>query len=253
MSFVITHQLALIAGFFALGTLGALFLFRRGAGPRAWKLADLVWVVVGGLGALTALLAGVYRTDSVQLNRQIDVAYAATRAFDTEAARFRLLYCDAGAPGPDLRTLCEKVEFLSASTAENRDLPLFLEVTRISAPLQGLTLFTRPRQGTEDHYRMMEEVHAFDPARFLAFAAEDDATRSAAARLDDTPDSRVIAVEFRLIADAYDDLIGKVGRLKTEWEYLQANTQFLTAQILALCMVAFAAPFRFGKSVVELR
>ena len=253
MSFVVAHQLALIAGFFAAGTLGALFLFRRGAGPKAWKLADLVWVVVGGLGALTAILAGVYKTDSVQLNRQIDIAYAATQGFDTVAARFRLLYCQFEDGDPDVMTLCEKVEFLSASTAENRELPLFLEVTRISAPLQGLTLFTRSRQEAEDHDKMMEEVRNFDPARFLAFAAEDDATRRAAARLADTPNRREIAVEFRLIASAYDDLIGKVGRLKTEWEYLQANTQFLSAQILALCMVAFAAPFRLGKSVVELR
>ncbi len=253
MNFVITHQLALIAGFFGIGTLGALFLFRRGAGPKAWKVADLVWVVVGGLGALTALLAGVYKTDSVQLNRQIDVAFAASQTFDTEAARFRLLYCQADAELRDVLTLCEKVEFLSASTAENRELPLFLEVTRISAPLQGLTLFTRSRQEAKDHDKMMAEVRNFEAGRFLAFAAEDDATRSAAARLTEDPDRRAIAVEFQLIARAYDDLIGKVGRLRTEWEYLQANTQFLTAQILALCMVAFAAPFRLGKSVVELR
>ncbi len=148
MSFVVAHQLALIAGFFAVGTLGAFFLFRRGAGPKAWKLADLVWVVLGGVGAFAAVLAGVYKTDSSRIDRQIDIAYAATRAFDRDAARFRLHYCEA-ATDPAVRTLCDKVEFLSASTAGNAELPLFLEVTRISAPLQGLTLFTRSRQAAQ--------------------------------------------------------------------------------------------------------
>ena len=257
MSFVVTHQIALIAGFFLAGLIGTAALLRLHASSRAWRLADLVWVLLGGLGALTAVIAGVYKADSSRLDRQIDIAYSATQEFETEAARFRLLYCDGAVEDPDVvaavNDLCEKVEFLSASTAENQELPLFLEVARITSPLQGLQFLARSRDaGTAEHDEMMKAAEDFDAARFLAFAAEDDATKAAAAQLSADPEHQGIAVEFRLIAASYDRLIGQVGRLKTEWEFLQANSRFLTAQIIALCMVAFAAPFRLGKSVVEL-
>ena len=57
MSFVTDNQLPLLILFFLLGLIGTAFLFRKPAGHRAWKLADLVWVVLGGIGALVAVLA----------------------------------------------------------------------------------------------------------------------------------------------------------------------------------------------------
>lgn len=62
-----------------------------------------------------------------------------------------------------------------------------------------------------------------------------------------------IAGDFLILARAYDALIEQITQLKSEWEYLQDNAHILVLQILALCMVAFAAPFRLGKSVVDLR
>ena len=67
--------------FFLAGLVGTAFLFRKPAGHRAWKLADLVWVVLGGFGALVAVISGIYAADSSKLERQIDIAYAATAAF----------------------------------------------------------------------------------------------------------------------------------------------------------------------------
>ena len=92
MTFVTENQLPLLILFFVLGLVGTGFLFRKPAGHRAWKLADLVWVVLGGIGALVAVLAGLYTADSSRLDRQIDVAYAASSAFDRDAARFRLRF-----------------------------------------------------------------------------------------------------------------------------------------------------------------
>jgi len=56
-----------------------------------------------------------------------------------------------------------------------------------------------------------------------------------------------------ILAQAYEDLIAQVQRLKQEWDYLQDNAYILVLQLFALCLVGFAAPFRLGKSVVELR
>ncbi|MCB2137371.1 MAG: hypothetical protein KDE08_15755, partial [Rhodobacteraceae bacterium] len=203
------------------------------------------------------ILAEVYAADRSHLDRQIDLAFAATRVFDRDAARFRLVHCEAGRhPGPHqphIRTLCDKVEFLSASTAENASLPLFLGITETAVPKRAFGF--GPATGAEDamsHAEMVAEVERFDPADFLVFAAQDDATRAAMAGLATVPDLAVVAAEYQVIATSYEDLIAQVGELKEEWDYLQANAPILTFQVIALCLVAFAAPFRLGRSVVAL-
>lgn len=244
MNFVLDHQLALLFASFAAGCIGVAVIFGKAAGSKAWKLADLLWVVLGGLGAVTAGLAGVYKSDSSLLDRQIDVAYALTDAFDRDAARFRLRYCENGS-GADLRILCDKVEFLSASTAGNAALPLFLAITESTGTLRGLPLFSNqpaPEQMDAD---------AFDEAAFLAFVALDDTTRPALASLR-APQPQ-IAADFQILASTYDELIAQIRRLMAEWEFLRASAAILVLQTLALCLVSFAAPFRLGKSLAELR
>ncbi|OED50271.1 hypothetical protein AB838_02685 [Rhodobacteraceae bacterium (ex Bugula neritina AB1)] len=251
MAFIADNQLPLLILFFLTGLIGTAFLFRKPAGHRAWKLADLVWVVLGGFGALVAVVSGIYAADSSRLERQIDIAYAATAAFDRDAARFRLRFCDP-AYDADIAVLCEKVEFLSASTAGNAELPLFIAVTDEVAPLQGLSfLFGTGRTEMDEMKDMEAQASAFDPEAFLVFTALDAPAQAAV----DTMRRKVpaIAGDFLIIARAYDGLIAHVSKLKDEWEYLQANAHILVLQIIALCLVSFAAPFRLGKSIVELR
>ena len=248
MTFITDHQLQLIILFFLTGLIGTSFLFRKPPGHRAWKLADLVWVVLGGFGALVAVLAGLYSADSSRLDRQIDVAYASTAAFDRDAARFRLRFCDP-AYDADIGVLCEKVEFLSASTAKNSELPLFIAVTDEVAPLQGLSILSF---GDQDEVSEMNDmVRAFDPGQFLVFTTLDETTETAIANL--RRKVPAIAGDYLILARAYDDLVEQVGKLKEEWEYLQSNAHILVLQIIALCLVSFAAPFRLGKSLVELK
>lgn len=249
MTFIAQNQLLLLVLFFLIGCIGTAFLFRKPAWHRVWKLADLVWVVLGGLGAVAALVAGIYKADSTQLARQIDVAYAATAAFDRDAARFRLRFCDP-AHDPDTATLCDKIEFLSASTANNAELPLFIEVTRTVVPLSGLGFLARP-QATGDMDKMTAMADAFDPKPFLTFAALDAPTLAAVANM--RRKVPTIAGDFLILARSYEELIDQVKALHDEWDYLQANAGILTLQIIALSIVAFAAPFRLGKSVAALR
>ena len=252
MTFITENQLPLLILFFLVGSVGTAFLFRKPAGHRAWKLADLVWVVLGGIGALVAVLAGLYTSDSSRLDRQIDVAYAATLAFDRDAARFRLRFCDP-AYDPDTAVLCDKVEFLSASTASNADLPLFIAVTNEVAPLQGLHFLfgTGAKDDMDEMRHMAATADAFNIDQFLVFTSLDEKTQTAI----DNMRRKVpaIAGDYLILAQSYDDLIEQVGKLKDEWEYLQANAHILGLQIVALCLVSFAAPFRLGKSLVELR
>lgn len=250
MSFVVENQLLLLMLFFVLGCCVTAVIFRQPSGARAWKFADLLWVVLGGFGALTAIVAGVYQSDSSQLGRQIDVAYAATADFDRDAARFRLRYCETNRDA-QVRILCERAEFLSASTASNADLPLFISITETAAPLKGLTLFLGRRDSDMPLTEMQEEVRAFDPAEFLIFTAQDEETRAAIDAL--RASKPEVAADYQVLATSYETLISQVARLKDEWEFLQANAGILILQIIALCMVAFAAPFRLGKSVADMR
>ena len=250
MIFVAENQLLLLLLFFLAGCFGTALIFRQPADARAWKYADLLWVVLGGFGALTAVVAGVYQSDSSQLGRQIDVAYAATAAFDRDAARFRLRYCE-GEPDANTAVLCDRTEFLSASTATNAELPLFISITEAAAPLQGLNFVLGGSDTDMDLADMQNEADAFNPSEFLAFVAQDaDTTQAITALRASKPE---VAADYQVLATSYETLIAQVGRLKDEWEFLQANAGILILQIAALCMVAFAAPFRLGKSLAEMR
>ncbi len=250
MGFILDNQLLLIFACFAAGLVGTIAIFRQPAGSRAWKIADLIWVFLGGVGALAAILAGAYKADSSQLDRQIDLAFVTTQAFDRDAARFRLRHCEGNVSVPE-RTLCDKVEFLQASTALNSDLPLFLSVAQATAPRGVFAAFRGIKDAERDD--MMDRARTFRPAEFLAFVAQDDATEAAITALAAAPDTREIAAGFRIIAQTYEQLIDQIARLRAEWELLQSNARILVLQVLALCLVAFAAPFRLGKSAVELR
>ncbi|MEM7318063.1 MAG: hypothetical protein AAF408_03475, partial [Pseudomonadota bacterium] len=70
MTFILENQLPLLLLFFLGGCAGTALLFRKPAGHHAWKLADLLWVVLGGVGAITAVVAGLYASDSSRLDRQ---------------------------------------------------------------------------------------------------------------------------------------------------------------------------------------
>ena len=245
--FLIEHQVPLILLFFLSGLFGTALIIRKPARHRAWLVADLVWVVLGLFGALGAIVAGIYKADSSRIERQIDIAYAATAAFDHDAARFRLRYCEDPA-FPSVAVLCDRAEFLSASTAENADLPLFIAVTEQVSPLKSLFLLGN---SSNDMSEMAAVADAFDPVTLLAFAPLDEVTRNALKELQ--PLAPGIAGDYRIIAQSYDDLIGQVRRLKDEWEFLQQRSWILLLQIIAICLVSFAAPFRLGKSIVELR
>lgn len=246
MGFVTDNQLLLLILCFLAGAMVALTLFRQPAGHGMWRVADLIWVLVGGIGALVAVIAGFYTEDTSRLDRKIDLAFAATSVFDRDAARFRLRFCEAP-DNQDALILCEKVEFLSASTAKNADLPLFLSLSQEAAPLQGLRLWGQGRGETQ---KMTEMVRNFDPSPFLVFSTLDEASEGAVDRLRATRPE--IAGDFLILARSYEDLIERVGSLRSEWEYLQANAGILILQICALCLLSFAAPFRFGKSVADL-
>ncbi|MBI1492503.1 hypothetical protein [Halocynthiibacter styelae] len=269
MDLVIDNQIIFIAGCFFIGVLGTWFMLRCNCTRKGWYIADLMWVGLGGFGAVTALLAGVWQEDSSRLDRQIAVAFAVTRQFEHDAARFRLTFCDdaplAQGTEDDVAMLCDKVEFLSASVSGNRQLPLFYEVARTPTPLEELGILLsvwggRPHDDMEEA-GMTPTGQGFDPMELLVFEARDMGTEEAlqslitfakTASASDANAAYSARAGFIVIAQAYDELLAQVSGLKQEWDFLQENVLLLLLQIFALCLVAFAAPFRIGKSLVDL-
>ena len=247
--FIVENQFLLITLSFLSGVFGILLIARKPAGHRAWYLADLIWVVLGLFGAMGAIMAGVYKTDSSRLERQIDIAYAATFAFDQDAARFRLRNCGTSAPG-DVATLCDRVEFLSGSTAKNSALPLFIAVTEKANPLQGLHLITGSLENEIDS-ELMDRANRYDPGELLAFSAFDEKINNSIKNLRTTNPG--VAGDYQVLAQGYERLIEQVAKLGEEWQYLRDRSYILHIQIISICLAAFAAPFRLGKSIAELR
>jgi hypothetical protein len=241
--FIHIYQLPLILFCFTLGSAGALLLFKYAHRSKAWELADVIWVALGGLGAVVAIAVGIYQEDSTALNRQVTVAYTASRAFDTDAARFRLRYCTQPQQD-DLQKLCEKVEFLSASSASNTALPLFVSVTERRAPLEG---FTRLFQSRDDMETMKKAAAQLKEAEFIAFDTRDVSTVMALKHI--APTQPEIAADYRVLALTYDALIEDVSALRAAWEVLQSGRALLILQFVAICLVAFAAPFRLGRTI----
>lgn len=248
---IIDNRLLLILGCFAIGLIGMVVLLRQSSDSRWWRIADLVWVALGGLGVVTAMLAGVYADDSSRLDRQIDLSFATSHSFDRDSARFRLRYCTT-APPTSVEALCEKVEFLSASAAINTDLPFFADVAHSTAPLRALRLLIGDPETQQDmsYAQKLDRVRNFD-AGLLSFDALDSATVMALKELEGG--SPTIAADYRVLALTYRDLIQSLERLKQDWDFLQRNSRFVLFQVLALCLIAIAAPFRLGKSLADLR
>ncbi|MBO9472472.1 hypothetical protein J7413_02880 [Shimia sp. R10_1] len=243
VDFIHIYQLPLILLFFVIGSIGALLLFKYAHRSKAWELADVIWVALGGLGAVVAIAVGIYQEDSSALNRQVTVAYTASRAFDADAARFRLRYC-TNVDADDLQKLCEKVEYLSASSASNTALPLFVSVTERTAPLEGFTLLFKNR---DDMDTMKKAAAELEEAEFLAFDTRDVPT--VMALKDIAPTRPDIAADYRVLALTYDALIEDVSALREAWEVLQSGRALLILQFVAICLVAFAAPFRLGRTI----
>lgn len=257
MNFLLENQTLSIIGSFILGSIIAAILYRRAQSSLSWKLADLLWVVLGGLGAIAALLSGSYLDERGRIDRQIDISYAITKSFEASANRFLLLHCDKDRQGPPFRAtvvvVCKKTIALTTSAKANSKLPLFLDLAQTRPPLSSLSwlLGGRNRAASADGMTKTSAtamVEDFDAAELQTIAVIDYATRTALSSLEASPHADV-SVDYQVLAGTYSDLIKQLGRVKAEWDYLEENSIVLILQVVALCLIAFAAPFRLGKSI----
>lgn len=240
-----------------LGSVIAVLFYRHPHSSLAWKVADLVSVLLGGIGAIVALMAASYHDERGRVERQIDISYAITKSFEISANRFLLLYCDKDRQGPQYRAavvvVCKKTIALVTSAKANSELPLFLDLAQTRAPLSsvGLLLGGQNKAAEADGMSKtsaMAMVENFDVAELQTIAVIDYATRTALSTLAASPHVDV-SVDYQVLAGTYADLIKQLGQVKAEWDYLEENSIVLILQVIALCLIAFAAPFQLGKTI----
>ena len=256
MNFFLENQTLSVLGSFVLGSVIAAILYRRAQSSLSWKVADFVWVALGGIGAIAALLSGSYQDERGRVDRQIDISYAITKNFETSTTRFLLLYCDKDRQGPQFRAAvvvaCKKTIALSTSAKANSELPLFLDVAQTRPPLSSVgVLFGQNQAGNAGGMTKtsaMAMVAGFDAAELQTIAVIDYPTRTALSTLEASPFVE-ISIDYQVLAGNYSDLIKQLARVKAEWDYLEENSLVLILQVVALCLIAFAAPFRLGKSI----
>jgi hypothetical protein len=257
MNFLIENQTLSIIGSFVIGSIIAAIVYRRAQSSLSWKVADLVWVALGGVGAIAALLSGSYQDERSRIDRQIDISYAITKSFEASANRFLLLHCDKDRQGPTYRAevvvVCKKTIKLTTSAKANSELPLFLDLAQTRPPLSSIGLLFGGQSQVADAEGMtktsaMAKVDSFDADKLQTVAVIDYPTRTALSSLEASPHAD-ISVDYQVLAGTYSNLIKQLGRVKAEWDYLEENSIVLIVQVIALCLIAFAAPFRLGKSI----
>jgi hypothetical protein len=257
MNLFLEYKSAVIVASFILGSVIAVFFYHRSHSSVAWKVADLVSVLLGGIGALVALMAASYNDERGRIDRQVDISYAITKSFEASANRFLLLYCDKDRQGPPYRAavvvVCKKTIALATSAKANGELPLFLDVVQTRPPLSSVGLLLGGQNKAADAEGMsktsaMTMVENFDAAELQTIAVIEYTTRTALSTLSASAHAD-ISVDYQVLAGTYSDLIKQLGRVKAEWDYLEENSIVLILQVVALCLIAFAAPFQVGKAI----
>ncbi len=210
MNFLVENQTLSIVGSFVAGSIIAAVIYRRAQTSLSWKVADFLWVALGGVGAIAALLSGSYQDERGLINRQIDVSFAITKSFEASANRFLLLYCDKDRQGPQFRAVvvvvCKKTIALVTSAKANSELPLFLDVAQTRPPFSSLgVLFGGGNPAAADGMSKssaMAMIDGFDAAELQTIAVIDYPTRTALSTLNASPFVE-ISVDYQVLAGSY--------------------------------------------------
>lgn len=149
--------------------------------------------------------------------------------------------------------VCKKTIALTTSAKTNSELAFFIDVAQTRPLLSsiGFLLGGRNQATRADGMSKtcaMAMVDGFDVAQLQTIAVIDYATRTALSSFEASPHAD-ISVDYQVLAGTYSNLIKQLGRVKAEWDYLEENSIVLILQVIALCMIAFAAPFRLGTSI----
>jgi hypothetical protein len=285
---IIAYQVLLVSMLFILGVVAAVLVTIYSTDSR-WKIVDLVWVIFGGIAAVSALIASIYISDDTRIARRVDLIYSMFDRIGLDTEQFIFEHCDDSNILPffrgNIQDVCNPIVSLRSTLVLINRQPLFTEVSEISSlqtkedEVLALSFANNLGKGPFVEFdletnkklefllgsgSMMSNgeagvnFYAVQPLslkdlREVSSILKGDKVSNSLRSLDSSGFHREMISDHASISRAFSTLIEQFQALTTAWEVNQNNYYFVALRVIALCFVAFSFPLRVGKSIHDMR
>ncbi|MFK7867622.1 MAG: hypothetical protein AB8B58_00125 [Roseobacter sp.] len=276
MIWIIDNQILFLVLAFAIGLILSLFLLNQTHEKKVWRYADLLWIVVGGIGALVAFIVSVFLSNVATTERSIVLVQSSISNAHSDAVAIAAKYCsEAIFPrhlpyyADDFALLCDAVGGIKEQTAKDSD--AFSLVTLLEEERPNASPFSM------DEFHFDPSQAAFDPKKVIEFSGMTEALSAALERPGDFSSvffkfdidnpafesARIeligsgvytdLALEYGALKSEYERLVLEFDELRIVWNDIVEQRWLLLMRTIALGMLSFSLPLRLGKSVFEIR
>jgi hypothetical protein len=92
---IIENQLGILLAAILSGSIATFLLLLRAGSRRTWRIVDLFWILVGGLGASVAFVVSIYLSSVEDTQRSLNLLKSRISNLHEEAAGTRARYCSS--------------------------------------------------------------------------------------------------------------------------------------------------------------
>ena len=286
---IVENQVLMVITVSIAGLCTTVLVTLHGSNNR-WKIADLVWVICGGMAAISAVLASIYISDDSKIVRKVDLIYVMFDRIGADTARLRESQCNDHNYysatlifGNEKSVICHALDRLHFALERLHQQPLFDEVSVVSSHQSNsespLGKSYAESTWAPDAESFAETIRKFESLGFgqttysnqnggigienrplslvdlenVSFFLNGPGVNSSLEVLKDSGFYSEMIANYSSIRGAFSVLIEQWQDLASAWDANQRNFYFLALRVIALCFVSFAFPLRVGKSIFELR
>lgn len=280
-NWIVENQFFLIIVFFIIGTVTAHRLFFARNQKKIWKIADLGWIIAGGLSAATAVILSVLLSEINSVRRESDIFTAAVASFNKDAKRFMQVYCTDRADwrfSPVFREngtiLCAHIRKIEAETAEDAKLVRFASIFSSGNEKEDTdhswakgiafrdydtdemnTLFDALELANDLNFgeQVTIDTGAFSSLAFPVRKISEEEINQTLQILINSGDADAFCSEFITLNSRMKDIRFSTSQLQNRWNTVMRKQPLFLWRALALLVLSFIFPLRVGKSVHELK
>jgi len=281
IALILEYKIWLTTACFFLGSLVSVALFVWWSSSKTWKIADLVWIVVGGVATLIAISTSLYLSETSEIKRDIDLARADLRAFSRVVSTFNARHCanthsEASAQRAfwfdphfeSIRSVCSAAISLQNETNEENELYEFIELAATSVRNPPVQMILGSTYIDRDSFPATESANSEVTKEDFSISREnlllENAFNFSAKNLNGIIDGPVqellssgnhdeIVNEYLNLNSLQTDLQKQFRDLQTSWGEIRNRRFILALRMISIFAVALAFPLRLGKSLNEIR
>lgn len=258
---IIENQIAAMGLFAVAGVIVVAILASRfGGKKRFWGVVDLVWIAMGGASAIGAVVGSIYAQERTSFEQEIITAAAKVQLTVSLGEQFLARYCEGNF---DSVLYYQEIGMICKATKDDLDI-----VKRNQASLRvDEILDSISERGSVDQFFMSD----------AAKMSMQDLIRSNRGLIDLYCDGgeckdvfkfskTTVAKETLKRSFIFDQLIrdhdlfnsgvassiDEISGLELKWDRVAESFRYLMLRSVSLALLAFAFPFRLGKSVREV-